>query len=109
MTVTIQTDSPELAPQSADPLDHLTDILFFPMGTDGVCARTALYEDMVERLAALITRQPAHTGCVAFGMGRLAVAMFHTHGTDLAKWPVKVREIGLRRHATADGHVEGWR
>ena len=26
------------------------------MGTDGVYARTALYEDMVERLAALITR-----------------------------------------------------
>ncbi len=28
--------------------------------------------------------EPAHTGCVAFGMDRLAVAMFHTHGTDLA-------------------------
>jgi hypothetical protein len=56
MTIAIQTESPELAPQSADPLDHLTDILFFPMGTDGVYAQTALYEDMVERLAALITR-----------------------------------------------------
>jgi seryl-tRNA synthetase len=56
MTATIQTDSPELAPQSADPLDHLADILFFPMGSDGVYARTALYEDVVERLAALITR-----------------------------------------------------
>jgi seryl-tRNA synthetase len=326
MTITIQTESPELAPRSADPLDHLTDILFFPMGTDGVYARTALYEDMVERLAALITRhretntevmrfppvmnraqleksgylksfpnllgcvcslhgtereihsavsrfdaggdwttslspadlvlspaacypvypiaasrgqlapgglrfdvaadcfrrepsrhldrlqsfrmreyvcigssddvssfrerwmeraqgiardlglsfrvdyasdpffgrvgqmkavsqkqqslkfellvplrseeqptacmsfnyhrdhfgttwgianangEPAHTGCVAFGMDRLAVAMFHTHGTDLAKWPVKVREmLGLQQHVTADGHVEGWR
>jgi seryl-tRNA synthetase len=40
--------------------------------------------------------EPAHTGCVAFGMDRLAVAMFHTHGIDLAKWPVGVREtIGL--------------
>jgi seryl-tRNA synthetase len=39
---------------------------------------------------------PAHTGCVAFGMDRLAVAMFHTHGIDLAKWPVSVREtLGL--------------
>src|SRR5260370_1207693 len=37
--------------------------------------------------------EPAHTGCVAFGMDRLAVAMFHTHGTDLAKWPVEVRKI----------------
>ena len=36
---------------------------------------------------------PAHTGCVAFGMDRLAVAMFHTHGTDLAKWPVPLCEL----------------
>ena len=36
---------------------------------------------------------PAHTGCVAFGMDRLAVAMFHTHGIDLAKWPGALREL----------------
>jgi len=30
---------------------------------------------------------------VAFGMDRLAVAMFHTHGTILAKWPASVREL----------------
>ena len=35
---------------------------------------------------------PAHTGCVAFGMDRLAVAMFATHGTRLADWPEGVRE-----------------
>jgi seryl-tRNA synthetase len=34
----------------------------------------------------------AHTGCVAFGMDRLAVAMFATHGTDTAAWPAAVRE-----------------
>ena len=34
----------------------------------------------------------AHTGCVAFGMDRLALAMFKTHGLDLAKWPAEVRE-----------------
>jgi seryl-tRNA synthetase len=39
------------------------------------------------------TGQAAHTGCVAFGMDRLAVAMFHTHGVDVTKWPVGVREI----------------
>jgi len=38
-------------------------------------------------------RKPAHTGCVAFGMDRLAVAMFHTHGTDLANWPTAVRDV----------------
>src|ERR1700745_1555790 len=56
MNIAVQTASPELAPQSADPLDHLADILFFKMGSDGVYARTALYEDVVERLAALISR-----------------------------------------------------
>ena len=41
--------------------------------------------------------EPAHTGCVAFGMDRLAVAMFHTHGTDVVKWPASVREtLALR-------------
>jgi len=34
----------------------------------------------------------AHTGCVAFGMDRLAVAMFATHGTDIDAWPAGVRE-----------------
>ncbi len=33
----------------------------------------------------------AHTGCVAFGMDRLAVALFTTHGVDLAGWPASVR------------------
>jgi seryl-tRNA synthetase len=36
--------------------------------------------------------EPAHTGCVAFGMDRLAIAMFHTHGIDTVTWPVSVRE-----------------
>jgi hypothetical protein len=31
-------------------------------------------------------------GCVAFGMDRLAVAMFQTHGIDPATWPAKVRQ-----------------
>jgi seryl-tRNA synthetase len=34
----------------------------------------------------------AHTGCVAFGMDRLAVALFCTHGLDLAGWPAPVRQ-----------------
>jgi seryl-tRNA synthetase len=34
----------------------------------------------------------AHTACVAFGMDRLALAMFATHGVDLNKWPRSVRE-----------------
>ena len=38
----------------------------------------------------------AHTGCVAFGMDRLAVALFATHGVDVAQWPASVRTtLGL--------------
>jgi seryl-tRNA synthetase len=33
-----------------------------------------------------------HTGCVAFGMDRLAVALFVTHGAEIAAWPAQVRE-----------------
>jgi len=35
----------------------------------------------------------AHTGCAAFGMDRLAVAMFAAHGVDLARWPRPVRDL----------------
>ena len=55
MNVAVLPVSPETAPQAADPLDHLADRLFHPMGSDGVYARTALYEDVVNRLATLIT------------------------------------------------------
>jgi seryl-tRNA synthetase len=40
--------------------------------------------------------EPAHSGCVAFGMDRLAVALFAVHGLDLAQWPKGVRQaLGL--------------
>ncbi|HEX4042267.1 MAG TPA: amino acid--[acyl-carrier-protein] ligase [Xanthobacteraceae bacterium] len=34
----------------------------------------------------------AHTGCVAFGVDRLALALFATHGVDLPQWPTRVRQ-----------------
>ena len=34
----------------------------------------------------------AHTGCVAFGIDRLALALFAAHGVDLATWPPSVSE-----------------
>ncbi|MEO6610191.1 MAG: amino acid--[acyl-carrier-protein] ligase [Aestuariivirga sp.] len=34
----------------------------------------------------------AHSGCVAFGMDRLAVALFATHGLDVKQWPASVKE-----------------
>ena len=34
-----------------------------------------------------------HTGCVAFGMDRLAVALFAAHGVNVAKWPQSVHAV----------------
>jgi len=34
----------------------------------------------------------AHTGCVAFGVDRLALALFATHGLDVPRWPAAVRK-----------------
>ena len=56
MSIAIRNPAPVIAAEAADPLDHLAAALFHSMGADGVYARTALYEDMVEQLAALITR-----------------------------------------------------
>jgi seryl-tRNA synthetase len=36
--------------------------------------------------------EPAHTGCVAFGIDRLALALFATHGLERANWPASVRK-----------------
>jgi seryl-tRNA synthetase len=33
----------------------------------------------------------AHTGCVAFGIDRLTVALFAVHGLDIAAWPGRTR------------------
>jgi seryl-tRNA synthetase len=35
----------------------------------------------------------SHTGCVAFGMDRLTVALFCVHGLDLARWPSSLRRV----------------
>jgi seryl-tRNA synthetase len=41
-------------------------------------------------------RAVAHTACAAFGLDRLTIALFATHGLDLEAWPLPVREaLGL--------------
>ena len=35
--------------------------------------------------------EPAHTACVAFGVDRLAIALFARHGTEVAAWPEAVK------------------
>jgi len=31
--------------------------------------------------------------CIAFGIDRLALALFATHGVELAQWPARVRQV----------------
>ncbi len=38
------------------------------------------------------TGEVAHTGCVAFGLDRLALALFASHGLDFAAWPATARK-----------------
>lgn len=38
------------------------------------------------------TGEVAHTGCVAFGVDRLAVALFALHGLDCSTWPSAARQ-----------------
>jgi seryl-tRNA synthetase len=35
----------------------------------------------------------AHSACVGFGLERVALALFKTHGLQLAKWPGAVRDV----------------
>jgi seryl-tRNA synthetase len=39
------------------------------------------------------TQEVAHTACVAFGLERLGLALFATHGLDLLQWPASARQI----------------
>ena len=59
--------------------DALRDALFRPMGADGVYARTALYEDMIERLGAAITR-------------------LREPGTEVFRFPPVMSRRDLERH-----------
>src|SRR5882672_7532037 len=43
--------------EQRDGVDSLVDALFRPMGADGVYARTALYEQVVDGLSGLISRE----------------------------------------------------
>ena len=37
--------------------------------------------------------RPAHTGCVAFGVERVTLALFRAHGLDPDRWPDPIRQV----------------
>jgi len=52
-------------------------------------------QDYFGTLARVFTGdgQPAHSACVAFGMERIALALFKHHGFDPKRWPSGVRKV----------------
>ena len=111
MNIAVLPNSPETAPQIADPLDHLAEKLFHPMGSDGVYARTALYEGIVEKLAALIT---SHREA---GIGRrlLASSLEQTRAFGLERVELHVYSANIRARRlyeslgfSCTGHRKGY-
>ena len=37
--------------------------------------------------------QPAHSACIGFGLERIALALFKTHGFDPDRWPREVKQV----------------
>jgi seryl-tRNA synthetase len=71
--------------------------LLIPLSSKGeptACMSFNCHRDHFSSVWNLITEngEKAHTGCVAFGLDRLALALFKKHGLDLGKWPAVVRE-----------------
>src|SRR5207253_6878540 len=56
MDLSARNTAREPSAPSNDPLESLAAALFRPMGVDGIYARTALYEEVIERLSAFISR-----------------------------------------------------
>ena len=51
------------------------------------------HQDLFGSLYAIrVAGESAHTGCVGFGMERVALALLKTHGLDPRSWPNYVRE-----------------
>jgi len=71
--------------------------LLVPINSDAeptACMSFNCHRDHFSNVWNLVTESgdQAHTGCVAFGLDRLALALFKTHGLDLQKWPAGVRK-----------------
>jgi seryl-tRNA synthetase len=68
-------------------------IPYYPGATPTACMSVNYHREHFGETWNIIDTEgeKAHTACVAFGMDRLAVALFCIHGTEVAKWPTGVR------------------
>lgn len=63
-----------------------------PQAPPTACMSFNYHQDYFGECWGIKTRNgaAAHTACVAFGIDRLGIALFATHGLDLENWPTKV-------------------
>ncbi len=68
-------------------------IPYHPGATPTACMSFNSHKEHFGKIWGITTAngEVAHTSCVAFGMDRLAVALFCVHGVTVAKWPASVR------------------
>jgi seryl-tRNA synthetase len=61
------------------------------------------HQDHFARLYGIQTHtaEPAHSACLGFGLERIVIALFKTHGFEPAHWPAAVRQrLGFHTPAT---------
>lgn len=68
-------------------------IPYHPGATPTACMSFNYHKEHFGKVWSIATSsgEVAHTSCVAFGMDRLAVALFCVHGVSVVKWPPTVR------------------
>jgi len=81
--------------QRQDALKFELLIAYHPGATPTACMSFNSHKEHFGKVwsIATATGDVAHTSCVAFGMDRLAVALFCRHGVEIAKWPAGVRRV----------------
>ena len=70
-------------------------IPFYPTAAPTACMSFNFHRDHFGQVWGIHDEQGelVHTGCVAFGIDRLVVALFAIHGLDLQKWPARPKAV----------------
>jgi seryl-tRNA synthetase len=81
-------------PQRQQALKFELLIPYYPSASPTACMSFNYHREHFGQVWGIHTNggELAHTSCVAFGIDRLAVALFANHGLDLKKWPAATRQ-----------------
>jgi seryl-tRNA synthetase len=69
-------------------------IPYYPSASPTACMSFNYHREYFSQVWGIHTDvgELAHTSCVAFGIDRLALALFANHGLDLKRWPAATRQ-----------------